>query len=87
MLGFPLEAVFEDLLAAGFSEKELQRMKEGALEYLYDSLIMDREFWQRRLQKPDPATGYPDPNIPLAKTLAGMTADEKAALRARLMKA
>ena len=85
---FPLDEMLTDLHAAGFTLKELTAMKEAALCYLYDSLIMDNEFWQRRLQRPDPKHGiYPNPNISLAETLATMTADEKAALRARLAKA
>ncbi len=85
---YPLNEMLADLHAAGFTPKELNGMKEAAISFLYDSLIMDREFWQRRLQKPDPLHSmYPDPNISLAETLATMTADEKAALRARLAKA
>lgn len=84
---YPLNEMLGDLHAAGFTTKELTAMKESQISYLYDSLIMDKEFWERRLQKPDPKHEYPDPNISLAETLAGMTADERAALRARLAKA
>lgn len=85
---YPLNEMLSDLHAAGFTTKELTAMKESQISFLYDSLLVDKEFWQRRLQRPDPKhSEYPNPEISLAQTLAGMTADEKAALRARLAKA
>jgi hypothetical protein len=85
---YPLNEMLADLHAAGFTTKELTAMKEAQISYLYESLLVDKEFWQRRLQKPDPLHAmYPDPNISLTETFATMTAAEKAALRARLAKA
>ena len=82
---YPLDEMLADLHAAGFTPKELTAMQESQISFLYDSLLTDKEFWQRRLRNPDPLHHeYPNPEISLAQTLAGMTAAEKAALRARL---
>ena len=87
---YPLNEMLGDLHAAGFTPKELTQMKEPQISYLYVSLITDSWLWNQRLVRhphPDHPGIYPNPEISLAQTLGGMTADEKTALRQRLKKA
>ncbi|MGA8429496.1 MAG: hypothetical protein WB729_06720 [Candidatus Sulfotelmatobacter sp.] len=84
---YPLNEMLTDLHAAGFAPKELTAMKEAQISHLYDSLIIDKIFWESRLQKLDPEhPEYPNPEISLAQTSGGMSADERATLRTRISK-